>query len=644
MSTKTKARKAKKSKTLPTCTKKDLRKAKSKRRACVVPATTGRASPSGPVAAPQVTSRAPDAFPTPYVPATEVPVAVLVPAQTGTTQPNPLAISGNDSVADATPTRTSVADEATTPPPAVSTTPSATSADTPASGADALPADVTPTTPSPSTPSPPVATPQEPPINQPEGTAANSTTTDTDQTVSTTAALTSDLVYSGPFGPEQAHRLLFRAACGPAPGQTAALAAMGVQGAVNRLMNPPGVQLVGPAPSGSYLVNGALAPATLWGHTHLQTLDRMVRGQDSIGERMTLILHDWFGVSETGAERQLVSDHIDMLRRLWRGSFRLLLQQVTSDPAMLRFLDGVNNQKIAPNENYAREFMELFTLGADRGAYTEFDVRELARAFTGFCHDGSANYTAANFSFNPARADTGTKTLFAGTNQQRTVTTWREAVNAVVDHPLHASFVVIKLWSYFVPTAPSDDTVQQLISIYRSSGEQLSAVLQAILTHRDVYRGPAMVKPPLVYAAGLLRIRAVGITTGGWCSLLSGAGQLVAYPPNVSGWNDNAWLNATTHASRWACVWQVLSYSVSVDTEYTNGRNSDPEAAVQQALTYWGNPPIQADHLAALRRFAQQTWLGKVPGDVYKTRENFLAKRQNVLRQMVAAAPDSQVS
>ena len=111
----------------------------------------------------------------------------------------------------------------------------------------------------------------------------------------------------------------------------------------------------------------------------------MVRTNAPLIERMTLIWHDWFATSNDGVGSQrLMLFQNEMLRRHALGSFRDLLLDVTNDPAMLMWLSGVCNRKGAPNENYARELMELFTLGADRGAYTEDDVREQARALTGW--------------------------------------------------------------------------------------------------------------------------------------------------------------------------------------------------------------------------------------------------------------------
>src|SRR3712207_743480 len=156
----------------------------------------------------------------------------------------------------------------------------------------------------------------------------------------------------------------------------------------------------------------------------------MVRSEHQLVERMTLIWHDWFATTndDVGNQRLMLGQNA-LLRRLALGSFHELATELTRDPAMLVFLNGVDNRRGRPNENYARELMELFTLGADRGAYTETDVRELARALTGWRADWVEGTGWTNFRFDVNRHDAGTKTLWAGTPyERRGALGWRDAV------------------------------------------------------------------------------------------------------------------------------------------------------------------------------------------------------------------------
>ena len=183
---------------------------------------------------------------------------------------------------------------------------------------------------------------------------------------------------------------------------------------------------------------------------------------------------------------------------------------------MLVFLDGIYNDKHEPNENYAREMMELFSLGADRGAYTEDDVREMARALTGWTADWSKRAGLHNFRFVRCAITTnGNKTVFGQTGNWG----WEDAVRLCVAHPLHPSFFVSKLWSYFIPVPPDKQTLASLQGCTSARGYSIRAVVEAILQHPDFYEGPELVTPPVVYNAGLLRAIGRPIDTTAWAWL-----------------------------------------------------------------------------------------------------------------------------
>jgi uncharacterized protein (DUF1800 family) len=267
-----------------------------------------------------------------------------------------------------------------------------------------------------------------------------------------------DEVYTGPFTARQAERLLWRAGFGPRPGDAKALAAKGLQAAIQSLTRPSGTAtLNGPEPHDED--GNPLAPTDAWGHDHLWWLDRMVRSDQPLIERMTLVWHDWFANSNDSVNSaKMMLDQNELFRQNALGNFKTLLLSITKDPAMLVFLNGIENHKGDPNENYAREVMELFTLGADRGAYTEDDVREMARSFTGFDADWDDTLGLINFRFDPRKHDTLNKTVFGKTGNWD----WQDACRLCVEHPLHPSFFVTKLWSYFIPTAPTAATQQRL--------------------------------------------------------------------------------------------------------------------------------------------------------------------------------------
>ena len=154
----------------------------------------------------------------------------------------------------------------------------------------------------------------------------------------------------------------------------------------------------------------------------------MVRTDQPLVERMTLVWHDWFATSNDGVGQQaLMLAQNELFRRSAFGSFDQLVHDVTQDPAMIVWLNLDQNRRQSINENYARELMELFTLGADRGAYTEQDVRQLARALTGFDFDWSDELGMHNFRYVASRHDTGTKTIFGQTGAW----TWEQGMRDV---------------------------------------------------------------------------------------------------------------------------------------------------------------------------------------------------------------------
>jgi hypothetical protein len=439
--------------------------------------------------------------------------------------------------------------------------------------------------------------------------------------------------YQGPFGPAQARRLLDRAGFGAVPGQDEQLASLGLLAAVHSLTRPSGAAgLHGPAPVDD---DGApLAPADAWGHDHLWWLDRMVRSDQPLVERMALVLHDWFATSLAGvSKQQQMIDQSELFRSACFGSFLGLFEAVTVDPAMLQWLSGSGSTKWAPNENYAREMMELFSLGADRGAYSEQDIREQARALTGWRNDWSAELGSHNFRFQPSRHDTGVKTVFGRSGNWE----WRDACRLCVEHPLHPSFFVEKLWSYFVAGPPSATVRDGLIGTYRDSGWQIRPVLEAILLSPELYEGAPLVKPPVVQLASALRRLGRGIDTEAWVWLCDSAGQVLFWPPNVSGWDDSRWLDTSTTRARWNLTHYVLAH-VRVDAwgePYST--TETPEEALDRALATWDWPTLRPEHREELLDFARRSEQTIVAG---WQQGPYRAMRQNALLQLIGAGPD----
>ena len=445
-----------------------------------------------------------------------------------------------------------------------------------------------------------------------------------------------------PISLAQAHRLLWRAGFGPTPGQAEALVGQPLDQVVYGLTRPSGTAtLTGPAPVDDE--GHPLDPYNGWGQDHCWWLDRMVRSDQQLVERMTFIFHDWFANSNEKVNSQrMMLEQNELFRSMALGSFHDLFLAVTANPAMLVFLDGIDSDKNEPNENYAREMMELFSLGADRGAYTEDDIREMARALTGWTAEWSAGEGLHEFEFDSARHDKHEKTVFGKVGNWN----WEDAVRLCVEHPLHASFFVTKLWGYFISSPPDEATLAALQGLYVGSGYSIRAVVEAILQHPDFYEGPELVTPPVVYNAGLLRSIGRPIDTTSWAWLSANAGQQLFYPPNVSGWDFTRWLDTSTTKARWEMASYVTSKTYPnpwpKEGEPAYSETEEPAAALASAMAYWGNPLLSAESEQTIAAFANSCLTGVATADWEQS--PYRAIRQNALRMLIATAPDMQVS
>jgi Protein of unknown function (DUF1800) len=440
-------------------------------------------------------------------------------------------------------------------------------------------------------------------------------------------------VHRGSFTERDATRLLWRAGFGPRPGEARRLARLGLERAVRTLTRPAhGARLVGRAP---HVDGGPLDPFNAWGHDHIWWLDRMVRSTHQLQERMTLIWHGWFATSIEASNARLMIDQNKMMRARALGSFQDLLVEVTRDPAMLLWLSGSDNAKGSPNENYAREMMELFTLGAGRG-YTEQDVHEQARALTGFRNDWGPT-GPSNFRFDSSRHDDGIKTIFG----HRGRFDWRDSCRLCVHHPAHPSFMVSKLWGYFVGSPISASDRHRLGRAYKHSGYEIRPVVEAILRHPAFYDGPRMVIPPVVYTAGLLRALRRTIDTDSWAWIAEQCGQRLFDPPNVAGWDYAHWLDTSRWAGRFtAATYAMKGHVIDPDSKSYPAREGAAQA-VRSALSFWHHPHVSGATMRNLVAFSRRAQSG-ITADWQQVTYRIL--RQNALRALIATSPEWQTS
>ena len=210
-----------------------------------------------------------------------------------------------------------------------------------------------------------------------------------------------------------------------------------------------------------------------------------------------------------------------------------------------------------------------------------------------------------------------------------------------MSHPLHSSFFVRKLWSYFVPVAPDRATQSALEALYRD-GHQVAPVLEAILQHPALYDGPRMVKPPIVHLAGLLRRIGAGITTTDWAWIGQLSGQQLFYPPNVAGWDDTRWLDTATYRGRW------IARAAHPPGPQARSRPSRPASRRRAGRADEGARVLeQPAALDAARTLRCSQFAHAALGDAGKQHWKRCSTRcslENALRQLIAVSPDLQTS
>jgi len=263
-------------------------------------------------------------------------------------------------------------------------------------------------------------------------------------------------------------------------------------------------------------------------------------------EKMTLFWHNHFVSSQQKVRSpQLMYRQNVLLRRHALGNFGALLHAIARDPAMVIYLDNASNRKGQPNENFAREVMELFTLG--EGHYGERDIKEAARAFTGWGIDPDRG----EFVFRRVAHDDGVKTVLGRSGSFN-----GEAVlDILLAQPQTAEHIAAKLWREFVSPEPDPAAVGRVAKAFRESGYEIGAALRALLT-ADAFYEPrnraVLIKSPVELVVGTLR--QFGFATGEPLPfVLSTAqlGQSLLAPPNVKGWpGGEAWINSTTLLAR----------------------------------------------------------------------------------------------
>lgn len=365
-----------------------------------------------------------------------------------------------------------------------------------------------------------------------------------------------------------------RAGFGGTPAEIDALYARGLEGAVSFLLDYDAIDLT------AYEAALAARNYNLGRVTGLQQwfMDRMAFSPRPLEEKLTYFwnLHWTSGISKVKGEALMLAQNRTQ-RQNAAGKFDDLVLAMSQDPAMLVWLDNWTNKVGRPNENYARELMELFTLGI--GNYTQEDVTELARAFTGWTvanYNRATNYDAATFLDRASDHDGGAKTILGSTGN------WDgyDAIGIIVNRmdaagSVPGRFLGAKLWSFFAGTPASPEATDALQQVYVASGHSIREVVRAILLRDELYAPEAVkawVRSPVEFAVAAVRMLGGASDFSTPANALPGMGQVLFNPSDAKGWDwGMSWVNTGSLFARASLANTLASNRGSTGTRFDPG-------------------------------------------------------------------------
>ncbi len=417
------------------------------------------------------------------------------------------------------------------------------------------------------------------------------------KTTTTSMAVTGLTPYTGPWEFKQAAHLLRRTTFGPNWGQIQDAVNDGLDATIAQLLTLTPLSQNPDPPINYYYENDPdVAIGETWVNVPYSYQHRIHRRKSlegwttkliidekiSIREKMTLFWHNHFVIANFPAFSRYKYYYISKIRKNAIGNFRELTKEMTIDPMMLRYLNGFSNTKEAPNENYARELLELFTIGkgpiiapGDYTFYTEHDVAEIAKILTGW--GVSDNNTTGDYvqgKFNPNKHDTTDKQLSYHFNNEVISDAGENEYSILIDKIFEqdevARFICRKIYRWFVHYDITDDIeiniIEPLAQILRDNDYEIAPTLNVLLSSQHFYdeeRIGCMIKNPWDFAAGLVKQFQIQFPSEPatyyetYRVILQGAGGLqMEYfnPPNVAGWKPyyqapnfyRIWLNSVT--------------------------------------------------------------------------------------------------
>ena len=345
-------------------------------------------------------------------------------------------------------------------------------------------------------------------------------------------------------------------------------------------------------------------------------VERMRTTQYPLEERMVLFWHDHFATAwlfPYPDVRMLIQQNQTM-RRHALGNFRTMMTDITLDPAMMFWLNSNENAVGKPNENYARELFELFTLGVVPQRYTEQDIREAARALTGWTVNGSTKQV----SFSAARHDTGSKTVLGTTFGNLGNQEYLKVIDIALAQAVAPKFVAYKLVLNFAYQPQTGDVFQdpdplvdKVAATLQSSNWNIKEAMRTLLL-ADEFRladpaaGKQIVRQPIDVVAAALKAIGASAKNGQVTTLLERMGQLPFDPPNVGGWPvQKDWLSPVTTLARYD--WGITAFNLSTLPTIALGLGTRPTFPPSNDLDAWvrrfGLAALSANTTAVIRDY-----------------------------------------
>ena len=356
-------------------------------------------------------------------------------------------------------------------------------------------------------------------------------------------------------------------------------------------------------------------------------LNRMLLTPAPLQEKMTLFFHGHFTTAaiQKGAWPSYIYAQNQLFRENALGNLRALTLAVSKDPAMLLYLDNASNTKVHPNENYARELMELFTLG--HGNYTESDIRESARAFTGW----TVNRLMGSFTVNSRTHDDDSKTFLGQTGNFD----GSDIVDIIYRQPACSRFWAQSLLNAFVYNDPEPALVDATAGLIQKNHFNLAPVMTTLLQSNVFYSERAyraLVKSPTEFIVGTYK--AFGLTQMQPSALraMSQMGQILFYPPNVAGWpGGENWMTSQTLIARQNFVAALVNSPMMSNMNWLEEAATDapsasrmlvdrllqsdaPHQAYEQLVSY-----LNGKDTSALGTFSNENFEERVRGAAYLT-------------------------